>query len=250
MIALQFYLTQRSVRIGRFRGPYVQVLASKRRECPGPGLEAAQAVPDLGGGGVEKELTVFLLKNRSERGLPVILGTGADCAGLQTSESLHHQLGADRRQFRRDPFGGISRADGALALEEDVAGVEARINTHGRDPGDGLSTRDGPLDGRRAPILWQKGCMHVKVAKGWKVDHPLRDDAAVANDDEGIRFELGELIAKILVVLDLVGLSDRKAELQGSFLNRRRRQLHPAATRSVRRGDDQAHGEPGLDQLL
>src|SRR5258707_4779530 len=78
----------------------------------------------------------------------------------------------------------------------------------------------------------------------------MGDDESKADEDVGIGFDVGKLSPKIFVVLDLVGLGDRKAELQSALLKRRCRQLHAAVTRSVRLRNHQTNMESGFDQFL
>src|SRR5207302_8000847 len=61
---------------------------------------------------------------------------------------------------------------------------------------------DLPLDGRRAAIFRQQRRMRVEVAERWQLDHPLRNDAPVGDDDDGAGRELLQLRAKFCIVLD------------------------------------------------
>ena len=60
--------------------------------------------------------------------------------------------------------------------------------------------------------------MQVDVAERREVEHPLRDDAAVADYDDGVGLEGGELRAEFFVGLDAVGLGDREIQFQRGLL--------------------------------
>src|SRR5258705_2815771 len=92
--------------------------------------------------------------------------------------------------------------------------------------------------------------MHVEISQGWKVNHPLRDDAPVADDNNGLGFQARKLSAKVFVVFDLFRLCDGEPELQSTLFNGRFRQLHPAATRPVGLRDYQTNKETRFDQFL
>jgi len=119
-------------------------------------------------------------------------------------------VGAKRGEARGESFRSVVRRNGKLLPEEDVASVEAGINAHGGDSGDGFAVRNGPLDRRGAPVFRQQRGVQVDVADRREIEHPLRNDAAVANDDDGVWFQGGELGAEFLVSLDAVGLGDGK----------------------------------------
>src|SRR5215510_3945879 len=92
--------------------------------------------------------------------------------------------------------------------------------------------------------------MGIQVPKGRKVDHPLRNDAPVAYDDDGVWPKLGELGPEILIVFDCVGLRDGELEPQCALLNWRRRQFHATTTRSVRLRHDQLNMKPVFNQFF
>ena len=80
--------------------------------------------------------------------------------------------------------------------------------------------------------------MQIDVAERRQVQHPLRNDAAVADDDDRVEFERGELGAKFVVDFNFVGLSDGQSQLQSGLLDRRRRQLQSAAFGAIGLGYD------------
>ncbi len=62
--------------------------------------------------------------------------------------------------------------------------------------------------------------MQVDVTERREIEHPLGNDAAVADDDDGVGLEFGELGAEFVVGLDAFGLGDRKMQLQRRFFDR------------------------------
>jgi hypothetical protein len=71
-------------------------------------------------------------------------------------------------------------------LQEDVACVQAGIQAHRGVAGDGFAVGDCPLNGSGAAVFGKKGGVQVDVAQAREVEHPLGDDAAVADYDDGI----------------------------------------------------------------
>ena len=72
-------------------------------------------------------------------------------------------------------------------LQQHVAGVEPLVDAHGGGAGDRLAVGHRPLDGSRAAVFGQQGGMQVEVAPSRQVQHPLGNDAAVGDHDDGIR---------------------------------------------------------------
>ena len=77
------------------------------------------------------------------------------------------------------------------------------------------------------------------------VQHPGRNDSAVADDDDCVRLQRFKLRAKLFILFDFFRLDDREAELQRRLFYRRRSQRHAAALRAVRLGHDQLNFETG-----
>ena len=92
--------------------------------------------------------------------------------------------------------------------------------------------------------------MQVEVAETRKINHPLRNDSAITNDDDCVGLERCELSAQFFAVLDLVGLDDRQAELLRALLYGRGNDFQASAARLVRLRDDQLHGKASLNQSL
>ena len=135
-------------------------------------------------------------------------------------------------------------------MHQDVAGVDSGIDAHGGDAGDGFSLGDCPLDRRRAPVLRQQRGVQVEISKTREIEHPLRDDAAVADDNDRVRVESRKLLPEFVVVFDFVGLRDWKFQADGCVFYGGDCQIHSAAAWTVRLRDDQRHGVAGLYQLL
>ena len=86
-------------------------------------------------------------------------------------------------------FCGVVRCDGQFLLQQDVASIETGVDAHRRHAGHGLTLCDRPLNRRRAAVFRQKRSMKIDIAKRRKIKHPLRNDAAVADHDDGIWFK-------------------------------------------------------------
>ncbi len=144
-------------------------------------------------------------------------------------------------------------SSGAMArfsLLEDVAGVEAGVDAHGGDAGDGFSVCDRPLDGRCAAVFREQRGVQVDVAERREIEHPLGNDAAVADDDDGVRLEGGELGAEIVVGLDAVGLGDGEIQFERGFFDGRWDEFEAASFGTIGLSHDEMDAEAGVDQLF
>ena len=74
-----------------------------------------------------------------------------------------------------------------------------------------------------------------------QIDHPLRNDAAVADDNDRFRTDLFQSRAKLGVILDPLRLHDRHSQLQRQLLYGRETQFHAAPARPVGLRDDQVN---------
>ena len=92
--------------------------------------------------------------------------------------------------------------------------------------------------------------MQIDVAKRRQIDHPLRNDASIADYDDCVGLEGGELGAEFVVVLDALGLRDRQIKREGGLFYRRMSKHKTTSPRSVRLRDHQANREARVDQLL
>jgi hypothetical protein len=133
---------------------------------------------------------------------------------------------------------------------QDVAGVETGVDAHGGDTRDGFSVRNRPLDGRGAAEFGEQRGVEVEVAEGRKIEHPLRNDAAVADNDDGVGLEGGELGAKFVVSLDAVGLGKGEIEFQCRFFDWRLHEFEAAPFGTIGLSDDEMNAESGGDQLF
>ena len=116
--------------------------------------------------------------------------------------------------------------------------------------GDGFAVGDGPLDGRGAAIFREQRGVQVDVAERREIEHPLRDDAAVADDDDGVGLEGGELGAEFFVGLDAVGLGDGEIQFQGGLFYWAMHEFEAAAFGAVGLRDDEVDAESGGDQFF
>ena len=61
--------------------------------------------------------------------------------------------------------------------------------------------------------------MQIDIAKRREIEHPLRNDAAVADDDDRVWFDGGDLSPELIVGLDALGLRDGQVEFERRFLD-------------------------------
>ena len=125
---------------------------------------------------------------------------GCEGAVCQAGEGLDHQRGADGGEAFEEVGGGLFGGDGDGLGEQHGAGVEARVEAHGGDAGVGFAVGDGPLDGRGAAVLRQQRAVQVDAAEAGQGEHPVRDDAAVGDDEDGVGGDGFELGAEVGVV--------------------------------------------------
>jgi len=80
-----------------------------------------------------------------------------------------------------------------------------------------------------------------------QVEHPLRNDAAVGDDEDGVGRDSFKLGAQLGVVLKLVGLEDSDSVEMGRLFDRRSLELLVAANGAVRLRDDERNLMTGSD---
>ncbi len=91
-----------------------------------------------------------------------------------------------------------SGAIGISFCKQNVSGIESGIDAHGGDAGHAFAAGDGPLNRRRAAILGQQRRVQVEVAQRRQIDHPLRNDATVADDDDCVGRDARQVAREIL----------------------------------------------------
>src|SRR5579885_2486130 len=92
--------------------------------------------------------------------------------------------------------------------------------------------------------------MQIDIAKSRQIDHPLRNDPAISNNDNCVGAELLDLFAKSLITPDLLRLCHRNPELNRLLLHRRWGKFHTTAARPIWLGHNQQQGMAGFMQLL
>src|SRR5580692_2182805 len=137
----------------RCRIPNMQILATKGCECAGPRLEPTEPIANLLRGPLKINPPILFLENRRERCLRVILRTRRDCICIEPAQSVDHKIGTNCGQRGSNSLGSIRRFDRNFFLQQDVAGIESRVDSHGSDPSYTLSISDRPLNGRCSTIL-------------------------------------------------------------------------------------------------
>ncbi len=145
--------------------PNVQILAAKRSEGSGPGLEPTQTIADFLCRLTKIDPPIFFLENRRKRRFLVILRVWRDRSFLQSAQSIDYEVGTDCGQSGSKGLGGIRGPNLNFFLQQDVASIEARVDPHGRDTGHDFPARDCPLNGCRSAILGQQRRMQVNIAE-------------------------------------------------------------------------------------
>src|SRR5262249_24583691 len=199
-------------------------------------------------GTVEINLPIFFFKDRRQGRERMILRKRKHAALLHPTQGLQQQVGAQLGQARsqRDP--GIRGQDGHFFLQQDITGIQALVEKHGGDAGDGFTPGDSPLNRRGAAILRQQRSMNVDVATRGKIEHPRRNQAPIAHDDDGLWLQLVQTLLELLVGFDFFRLNYRKSEFEGGLLDRRRGQGPSATLRAVRLGYYQLQVESSSGQ--
>jgi hypothetical protein len=89
--------------------------------------------------------------------------------------------------------------------------------------------------------------MQIDAAIRREVEHPLRNDAAVGDDEDGLRKNVFEQGAELEVVLDLLRLNDRNAVFESYTLYGRRLHFHAPACGAVGLRDHKGNFVTGSD---
>src|SRR6185312_8762902 len=103
------------------------------------------------GGQCPVDAPVVLFKDGSPGGASTILGYWINGPLSEAIQGFQQDLCAFLRQTRREFGRRFVRRDFGFPLEQDVARIETRVDTHRGDTGLFVTARYRPLDGRRAP---------------------------------------------------------------------------------------------------
>src|ERR1700683_5515116 len=90
--------------------------------------------------------------------------------------------------------------------------------------------------------------MQVDITETGEIEHPLRNDAPVPDDHYYLRLKIGELRAKLRIVLDGFGLSNRQSQFQRGLLHWRGHEFKPATFWPIRLRHHQANDKSTLDE--
>ena len=169
---------------------------------------------------MEIDLSIFLLQDRSQRMLGVILRHSRNHSTFQARQCFDQQLRAEFRQSRRQRLRSIGILDRHLGLQQHVACIETSVDLHRCHAGHAIARSNRPLDRRRAAIQRQQRRMNVDVPQRRQIDHPLRNNPPITNHNDRLRRNLTERLAKLLIVLDLLRLRHWQLQRQRRFLHR------------------------------
>ena len=115
----------------------------------------------------------------------------------------------------------------------DIAGIHALIELHDRDAGLLLSVDDDTLNRSSAAILRKERGMDIDRAIGRDIQHRLRQDAAIRDDDEEVRLQCFQCL-HLRRVFEGERLVDRDVMRHRKCLHRRIIDLLPAAIDLIR----------------
>jgi hypothetical protein len=130
----------------------------------GPWGEGADAVVELGGGQSPIELAIGPGELSGVGSCRMILGLGNDVAVEIIGERLEEELGADAGEAIMELLSILVGLDGYGLGGEDIAGVEAGVDFHECDAGDGIAVEDGPLDGGSSAVFGEEGGVDIDAA--------------------------------------------------------------------------------------
>src|SRR2546425_7754497 len=234
----------------RSRRPYMQILATKTCEGTRPGLETANAIYDLRRGLVKVDSAVFLLEQRRQSCLGIVLRLWVNGATFEPMQCLDHQFCTYGSHAWSQSLSSIFWRNRYFPLQEDIASVQSSVDAYCGHAGDGFAGSNGPLNQRGTTILRQKRGVQVDVPQWRQLHHPLRDDASVPDYDDCVWLESGKLCLKFVIVFDSLRLNNGQSEFARALLYWREGHLHASSARSVRLGHCQVHSESHVHQPL
>ena len=83
-------------------------------------------------------------------------------------------------------------ADRRSPMQQHVARIQARVDSHDSDPGLAFAVGNGPLDRRGAAIFRKQRRMYVQDSMLRNIDDALRNDLPVAHDHHDVGFEFAQ----------------------------------------------------------
>ena len=131
------------------------------------------------------------------------------------------------------------RRDGQLFFQNHIARIQPLGHIHHRDPADGIARHNGAVDRRRAAPARQQRRVDIDAAERRQRQNLGRKQFAVSGDDEHIRTDGAEGLARGFVP-QRERLKDLYAARKGVVLDGRRRELMPAAARLIGVGHDES----------
>ena len=149
--------------------------AGRARDCGSP----APAAPI--------DRAVFLLQQRRERRLRVVLLLRHDRARRQPGQRLDQQVRAHHRQPRAQFDRSLLRADLRFRLQQHVAGVQARVDPHRGHAGARLAVARSPTGSAPAPRYFgSSDACTLMMPSGARSITDLRNDLPVADHHHGV----------------------------------------------------------------
>ena len=177
----------------------------------------------------------------------VVLRTRCDL--IQSDERFGQKFRARLRKAVEQLAGSLACADRRLAGQQHIAGVQSLRHQHGGNAGFLIACDDRPLNRRRAAPARQERAVDVDAAARRNVEHGLRQQLAVGNDDDDLGSKLTQA-RLLLLFFERIRLKDRDAVRESKLLDRRRGQDLLAALRLIRLRVDRRDLMTGVQKRL
>ena len=149
----------------RYQAMQSQLLSAKECVGSGPGLKTTPAVVDLARQGGRSRPRRLRAAGWAPGRLPHCPAESAGSYPLpgpaRVSSIRLAPLFASKGKRSSAVWCGLDRR---VTLQQDIAGVQALVETHGGRAGHGLSIGHGPLDGRGAAVFGKQRGVQVEVA--------------------------------------------------------------------------------------
>ena len=154
----------------------------------------------------------------------------------QPSQRFRHQRRANLRQSSGKLRRRLLRANFNFALHQHVPGIHPCVDPHRRHAGSRFAVHDCPIDRRRASIFGQQGSVQVDPAQFRNWQQFRRDNLSVRDDHDAIGSQIAQQRLRFWVS-NLFRLMHRQLRRQRRFLYRRKRNVLPSPSRTIRLRD-------------
>lgn len=137
--------------------------------------------------------------------------------------------------------GNRRRSLGAIS-----AGIHAMPNTHNRNTGNLVTSKNGTLNGSSPTPTRQQGRMNIHNAEWRHMQHIIGQNATIGSHTENIGLRSLERLHNLR--RHTISLNNRQPQLKRLSLNRRRLQLLTTPTNSIRTSNNKRNLIPSLNK--